>query len=243
MPRISELPRQVSITGTEVVPAVRNPDTPSAETVGFPVDLIFNAVEGRLAGSDGAGRVGFQQSGTGAVVRTVQDKLGEVVSAADYGVVGNGTTNDTAAINAALAANPGKTIVFSGMSLVTPPINISSANTKLVFQPGAGFTYTDPTAICVNVSGDNVVIEGITVNAPAVFDGANVQPTYGCIWVTGDNCRIENPTINNVPKIGIFFRDCEGGRVFNAKINGNFPQSSFTGTQTGHAGILLDSPP
>lgn len=45
MSKISELPRQVGITGTEVVPAVKNPDTPSAETVGFPVGLIFNAVE------------------------------------------------------------------------------------------------------------------------------------------------------------------------------------------------------
>lgn len=216
------------------------------------LDPMGNPVWGRRTGATmtplpgpwiGGDRVDFQQSGAGAVVRTVRDKLRDIVSAADYDVVGNGITDDTAVINAALAANPGKTIVFSGMSLVTPPINISSANTKLVFQPGAGFTYTNPTAIGVNVSGDNVVIEGITVNAPAVFDAANVAPTYGCIWVTGDNCRIENPTLNNVPKVGIFFKDCEGGRVFNAKINGNFPPSSFTGAQTGHAGILLDSPP
>jgi hypothetical protein len=43
----------------------------------------------------------FTQSGTGATTRTVQDKLREVISVLDFGAVGDGTADDTAAVTAA----------------------------------------------------------------------------------------------------------------------------------------------
>ena len=45
----------------------------------------------------------FFPAGTGAVERSIQDKLSETVSAADFGAVGDNATDDTAAILAALA--------------------------------------------------------------------------------------------------------------------------------------------
>ena len=50
------------------------------------------------------------QSGTGAVSRTAQDKLREFVSVKDFGAVGNGIADDTAAVQAAL--NAGASIFF-----------------------------------------------------------------------------------------------------------------------------------
>lgn len=53
----------------------------------------------------GADMVGFQQLGTGASARTVSDKLREGVSIRDFGAVGDGVTNDTPALLAALAVS------------------------------------------------------------------------------------------------------------------------------------------
>lgn len=52
----------------------------------------------------GAELVGYRPSMTGAVARRVADKFAEQVSVLDFGAVGNGTADDTAAIQAAIDA-------------------------------------------------------------------------------------------------------------------------------------------
>jgi hypothetical protein len=89
------------------------------------IEITFNDVTGQL-GSD---RVNFLQAGTGAVTRTAQAKMRDVVSVKDFGAVGDGVTDDTAAIQAAVDAaytNYNKTVfVPNGIYKLTGRITIT----------------------------------------------------------------------------------------------------------------------
>lgn len=68
------------------------------------VDDNFLALEDQYAASTGAGIVGFKQAGTGAVDRTVESKLRDVINVKDFGALGNGVADDYASITAAISA-------------------------------------------------------------------------------------------------------------------------------------------
>jgi len=89
--------------------------------------------------------VTFVQAGLGAVVRTAQAKMRDIVSVKDFGAVGDGVTDDTVAIQAAINAISsagGGTVVFpSGGYKITSSLTIPSyvtlsghgkGNTKLL---------------------------------------------------------------------------------------------------------------
>lgn len=70
--------------------------------------------------SDG---ISFLQSGSGAVSRTVQSKLRDTVSVKDFGAVGDGVTDDTAALNAAFAKVGYTVLMPKGTYLITSNLN------------------------------------------------------------------------------------------------------------------------
>lgn len=77
----------------------------------------LNAPTASFAGAAGSALIGFQNAGTGSVARTAQDKLRESISVKDFGAKGDGATDDTATIQAAINS------LTSGGALYFPPGN------------------------------------------------------------------------------------------------------------------------
>lgn len=146
---------------------------------GTEFDTEFNAISTAIAtklesGSSSAD-VNFLQSGTGATARTVQSKLRDVVSVKDFGAVGDGVTDDTAAIQAAINSLtgggcvefPSGTYLTTGVTLPASP-RISLSGTDNVWLKAA------PTATTVlKLLGDisrsgNRSVTGINIDGNSV---------------------------------------------------------------------------
>lgn len=82
--------------------------------------------------ANGAALVGFKQSGTGAVPRSVRSKLLDFVSVKDFGAVGNNSANETVAFQRArdayLAGDVSKIKVPAGIYRVDPAFDFGSSN-------------------------------------------------------------------------------------------------------------------
>lgn len=82
-----------------------------------------------LAGID------FTQAGTGAVTRTAQSKMRDVVNVKDFGAVGNGSTDDTTSIQNAL--NTGKSITIdSDMICLISSHLLTTADKQIIYLEG-----------------------------------------------------------------------------------------------------------
>lgn len=89
-----------------------------------------------LLASSGSNSVGYLPAGAGAVATTVQTKLRESVSVKDFGAVGDGVTDDTAAFQAALNAASGNP-VYVPAATYNLASAVSSSTTPLWLATGA----------------------------------------------------------------------------------------------------------
>ena len=181
-----------------------------------------------LPTSGGAALVGFQQAGTGAVVRTTQAKMRDVVSVKDFGAVGDGVADDTAAIQAAIDAYRGKILLPKGTYKISSTITLNSETILVgdgagayfqgggydritVLKPVAGFTGTDViradpadtgplVSYCYGVAIRDLLIDCINIKN----DSRNILHLLSLSnSETFDSLRIINNNTNVSIRIGI----------------------------------------
>lgn len=108
-------------------------------------------------GATTANLVSFTQVGAGAVTRTVQSKESDFVSVKDFGAVGDGVTDDTTGVKAALLV--GKAVYFpKGVYLISSPLDITNT---ILFGDG--------------VENSRIESHNTTATNPVVYAGGNTQ--------------------------------------------------------------------
>lgn len=142
--------------------------------------LGFNAA-GNLSVLTGtaadASTMNFLQAGAGAVNRTVQSKLRDVVSVKDFGAVGDAVTDDTAAIQNALNNSPSGSIVMLPVGRYRVSATITVPATKSLWGMGDG---TGTTSGYCEIIGDLAVTPVVALTGGgASYSGSLKDFTIG----------------------------------------------------------------
>jgi len=122
-----------------------------------------------LAASSGSSLIGYINSGSGATARTVQARLRDMISVKDFGAVGDGTTNDVTAIQAAItaaAARPssGSIAGLGGISGATVyfPSGVYRINSGITIPDGVKLLGSGERATVINYYGSGSAVANPT---------------------------------------------------------------------------------
>lgn len=177
-----------------------------------------------------ATKLAFTQAGTGATARTIDSKLKDVVSVKDFGAVGDGTTDDTVAIQKAFdSLTNGGTVYFENSK--TYMINGSYVPIQTFFggvKPRAGTVIEGNNALLKVITSSAIGYCVLNLNAVSnvTVNNLNIQGDVGThIGTTGEFghglivAGCDNITLSN-----LFITLCWGDAVLFSeyvRVNGN----------------------
>lgn len=167
--------------------------------------------------------IDFLQSGAGATTRTLQSKAREILSVEDFGAIGNGVANDTAAFQSALNAASTNGIIFVPSAtnyLVTFPLSYGGKNICWVCDGGT-----------INGSAPNTVLTGTVIWGGVFYDNSSIAGNPSKFWYPD---YFGNPGTGKVHKFNRIFAGVA------ANSSDNRPQTTTTWVNS-YANVLADS--
>jgi len=150
-----------------------------------------------LVASSGSSLIGFIQSGTGAVARTVQAKLRETCSIVDYGADPTGAANSGTAIQLALQSGARSVYVPPGTYVMTANISATIAADVTFYGQGTiiytGATNNTSPLIAIETGNNTLTIDGLSFDGnDKIAAGVRVYNTATPSSNTLPNCTISN---------------------------------------------------
>jgi len=170
------------------------------------VQDAFEEVVDDLGASSGSTLVNFIQSGTGAVSRTLQSKMREIVSIKDFGAVGDGVADDTQAIQDAVdalaAVNGGAVFIPTGTYKITDSIKVTSSKIS-IYGEGADASIIE--ALSCN---------GIEITTPSSDRNTQFFEDFSLVGASGSTANWA-AIVSVLPAGGVSGVDSRDGLHFN----------------------------
>jgi hypothetical protein len=190
----SDATRAVTPAGLKVELDKKAADAPDGTAAGTKqyVRQVATTGTGALAQAKTWEEPSFTQAGTGAVTRTIESKLRDVVSVKDFGAKGDGTTDDTAAIQAALDT-ASKAIYFPQGTYRVVKGDNSPALTSSVSDR--------------RIYGEGAITATSTVRKAIYITGARTQFSLNCsgnnqigvfVHIAASDCQVTNCRITDL---------------------------------------------
>jgi len=219
---------KASVDGTRAIIGVGGVDQMTVSNAGV---VTANSFVGAMSGNASSATALATGSTT---ARTLANRFADVVNVKDFGAVGDGITNDTAAIQAAINAGYGKAVYIpAGTYLVTSTINISGSNitiygngyNSIINRTGnygnTFYFHSGVTQVLTDIGLHKLEIrsQGLTTSGAHIFVNGVARMNISEIYIQDGfiGFQFNGLTAANISKIYLVFTNLYGGSTSGRK--------------------------